>query len=604
MTKEINKYYQKFSYRIEKKITVQEFHKIKDYAKKGVYLYIIHDSKDNNRFLYLSSKHFEMNSRINPETFKLKKIAGLMESIHLKFKYSRFNELFFKVVQEKGDIAIVFNDIIKGKTKDNKFFKKYKTHTKKIALDNPDWYLEFILNRNCKNFKKKILNLLLYKNKYNQEIINHCISNFFILENPDFQRFNDHSLIFDEGKTGKSSLIGYMGEKVDDISVAGLYGSSDSKAGKFTGGLITTTEKGILIDETDELIKKNKGEKILSSLNSLLENGTYNYRKQFGQKIRGANQFYFMGNIGEFNFPVILMGLFGNVSTIGRRIGIITYNNDLSGFEKGLTRPENPPPFLNAISLYMSKIFNEILSESKFLVKLYNHKKYIKLSSKYKNEILRMSKDIDDTTTQIFFQSHKSAIDRIITRGLKIWIFNNIDKFIKTGFNYNNHLIYNVLMESEIHAEQNLINLKNICEHIKDFNITDKKQEINKNEYDKLPKTFQKLLKFFWENIGKITQKGTPTSDLKNLNEIKFVLQNYKRRGIPKSHNDFLLNYGLHITQPNDQIYFRIINSKMFNNKIDGLFNLGDCKNIKEKIIKKEWNKENISEIELDEDIT
>lgn len=594
-------YYKQFSYRIEKKISVEDYYIIKDYAKKQLYLYIIHDNIDNNRFLFISSQHYEEHTFILPESFKLESISGLNESIYLKKDKNKFNVPYFNISKTKSTFSIMLKDVITGKSKTQKVFKKFKVHTKKIALDNPNWYLKIINKNNCIHHKKKILKLLLCGNKYNSEIINHSISTFFILNNPDYQRFNDHSLILDEGKTGKSSLIGYMGEKVDNVSIAGLYGSSDGKNGKFRGGLVTTTNKTILIDEVNELIKNSNQNKVLSVLNSLLENGVYNYQKQFSQKIRAGNLFYFMGNMSNnLNFPLILLGMFGNVETLGRRIGIITYNNYSKGFVKGNTRTHQITPYLNAMSIFLSNIFNHILENTKFLIKLYKHKEYIKMSKKYSDDVIKLCDKVEDETTLSFFKSHKSSIDRIIIRGLKIHLFNNIDEYIKNGFTYDNHLIFNVLNETKIHMQTNLINLKNIKEHITNFNIKDKTIEINQANYNKLPKTYKKLLRFFWENKKNIDAKGINVEYLKNRSNIKFVLQNYKRLGFPQKHKMFLLQYGLNITLFNNIIIFRIINIKLFESSMNGIIkNIGNVK--KHKNIEKTLNNNKIDDALIDD---
>lgn len=593
-TKESENYYNQFIYRVEKKITVEDHKKIKDYAKKRIYLYIIHDPKDDNRFLFLSSRHFEEETKVYPHTFKFEQIAGTNESIHLKIKKSKFGIPFFRLLKEKGDFSIIFSEIIKGKTKDNKFFKKYKTHTKKIALDNPDWYLEHIMTNDCKSFKKKLLKLLLCNNKYNEEIIQHSISTFFILNNPDFQKFNDHNVVLDEGKTGKSSLIGYMGEKLDNISVAGLYGSSDSKRGKFKGGIITTTEKSILIDEMNELIKNNKGDKILSVLNSLLENGTYNYQKQFGQKIRSANQFFFMGNIGsELNFPMFLLGSFGNVETLGRRIGIVTFNNNLAGYEMGLIRPEKADPFLDAMSLLMSNIFNSILQDKKFIEKLYSHKKYRQLSQFYKGELIKIANKIEDETARQFIRSHCSTIDRVVCRGLKLWIFNNLDDFVNGKKEYNSHSIFEILDETEKHLKKNILNFQNIQEHTQEYTMSSKKEDMNKIEFEKLTKTEQSLLKFFWINKAQIDIKGVEHHILKYPDLVKKLVYDYKRRGIPSKHTVFLQQYGANISQHNQEFRFRIINQPLLESRLKGIFKeISAPQESKSEKIENAWNKD------------
>jgi hypothetical protein len=394
--------------------------------------------------------------------------------------------------------------------------------------------------------------------------------------------------VLDEGKTGKSSLIGYMGEKVDNVSVAGLYGSSDSVRGKFKGGLVTTTKKSILIDECNELAKNNKGEKILSVLNSILENGAYNYQKQFGQKITSASQFLFLGNLADsFNFPQFLIGTFGNVETLGRRIGIITYNNNLNGFIQGNIRSQKISPYLEAVSMFCSNLFNEILCNRKFVDKLYKHKEYIRLAQYYKGEVMALTTAMECPMTKQFFRSHSVSIDRIVCRALKLWIFDNLDKLITENKCYNNHSMYEVLTETKNQIEMNLINLKNIQEHIKDYNISDKREEINRMEYEQMNKTEQEMIRVFYENRKIIGIRGTAYSDLRNIGYLKISINNFKRRNIPQKLLILLQNYGLTLSQEKNEILFKMINPNVFEEKTLGLF--------KEKIISKP--KDNISNV-------
>ena len=568
-----NEYYNQFIYRVEKKLSVSDHKKLKDYAKRGIYLYIIHDPIDNNRFLFLSSQQYEANTKIDPFTFRFEKIASESESLHLKIKKSKFGINYFKIMPEKSDFAITFSDIITSKTKENKVFKQYKTHSKKIALDFPNWFLSYITDRDAKSYRKKALRLLLYQNKYNEEILETAISTMFQIKNPDFQKFNDHTIILDQGETGKSSIVGYLGEKIDNVSVAGLYGSSDSKNGKFQGGIITTTKKTILIDEINELIKNNKGDKVLSVLNSMLENGTYNYRKQFGQKIRASNQFIFMGNIGtELNFPYFLTASFGNIETLGRRISTIIYNDSLSGFEAGLIRPENPDPFLSALSVYMTEILNSILTRKDFITKLYAHKKYKQLSQYYKGELMSLCSTIECDTTRQFISSHKSALPRIVCRALKLWIFENINGFIANKKEYNNHTIYEILCKTETQLKRNILNFQNIKEHTEKFKIGDKSEDFNKIGFDSLNKTEKSLLKFIWDNRESISLNGTPYKSLKFQTEIKRAVFDYQRRKIPDPHIRLLIQYGVNIFMQNGEVAFKMINKKILETKLRGVF--------------------------------
>jgi len=585
-----NKYYKQFVYRIEKKITVEDFPKIKDYAKNNIYLYIIHDIIDNNRFLYISSKHFEENTKINPITFNLFSLNN-NESIFLEKKENKFGDKYFIITEDKTKYSIIFKDIIYTKNKDNKFFKKFKTHTKKVAVDYPNWYMDKIKEIECKNHSKKVIRELLYKNEYSQEIINHCISTFFILKNPEYQKFNDHSIVMDEGKTGKSSLIGYMGEKLDNISVAGLYGSSDTLRGKFKGGVVTTTKNTILIDEINELSKNNKGEKILSVLNSLLENGVYNYQKQFGQKITAGNQFMFMGNLSnKFNLPMFLESTFGNIETLGRRIGIITYNNNLNGYKMGLIRPQTPSDYLLTMQMLLSNIFNSILLNPKLIEKLYKHKKYHEIAKKYKHDLSLLCDTVDDETTKSFIRSHSASIDRIFTRALKLWIFYNIDGFLNNTKCYDNHTINEVLELTRLEIDKNLVNFKNIKEHIVDFDIKESRKDMNIVIFNSLTKKNRKILNFFNINKDIIDIKGVSHNDLKDKSIIKYIVRDYKQYGIPDNQKTFMLSYGINVSIKNNEIYFRFINKNLFEDKIKGLFENKTCKELQQ-IDKVEDNK-------------
>ena len=167
---EKRQYYKKFRYRIEKKLSVQDNKKLKDYAKQSIYIYIIHEETDNNRFIFISSKHFEEKTIIEPESFKIKSANVLGESIHLKKSISRFGIYFYRILQEKGEITISLKDLIFVKRKDGTPFKKYLVHEKAVALDNPDWYLELLKEIPCRSYKKKLIKELLCKDKSKREI--------------------------------------------------------------------------------------------------------------------------------------------------------------------------------------------------------------------------------------------------------------------------------------------------------------------------------------------------------------------------------------------------------------------------------------------------
>lgn len=579
-----NSYYKGFTYRIEKKISVEDNPKVKDYAKDyGLYFYIIHETTDNNRFVFISAKHYEENTWITPESFKLVKIADMGENINLTKHKNKFDNAYFVKVKDGIDkkkstkklVPIFLKEIVFKYNRNGEEYKAYKVHDKKLAIDNPNWYLDYIANCKSKSFRKRAIKELLCQNTYNEQIVEQTISQLFIFKRHELQKFNDHAIIMDEGKTGKSSLIGYTGEKIDNISVAGIYGSSDSKHGKFKGGLLSTTRKSIVIDEINELVEHKKGEKVLSVLNSLLENGVYNYVKQFSQKITAPNQFVFMANISDtFTFPMFLIGSFGNTQTIGRRFGIITYNDKLNGFKKGQIRPPNMTPLLNAISMCLSDYLNMFFDNKKNLVKLYSHKQYKRLNDWYKSELRKIERDIDEPNARNFVRSHKETIDRTFTRALKLWLFDNLDGLVTGDKEFNKHTIYEVLVKTEQLLKRNVLSFKNITVHVQENQTNNINAEINKDNYEQLNKSQKNLLQFINVNIDLLSTKGVDMSNLNERSLIKFEIKNYKNRGVPEKIKAFLLVYGCQMELKNNTVFFRIINKQLFIEKTDGLFDV------------------------------
>lgn len=590
-------YYKSFNYIIEKKLTVEDNTILKDYAKQQCYFYIIFDVIDKNRFLYISSKHIEEKTIIYPETFNLYDISSKKDSILLKKYKTSFSEVYFNIVNEgKHDISIITTNLVDSK-KGDKIFRKYKTHTKKIAIDNPNYFIEVIKSCNTTSCKKKFKKEVLCENYYNEEIYNHFISTLFIIDDRKFQRFNDHFLILDEGKTGKSSLVAYLSSKADNVSIAGLYGSSDSKGGKFKGGLITLTKKTIIIDEVNELASaKHHSEKILGVLNTILENGEYNYIKQYSAKIESSNQFGFMGNISDvFNFPIFIEGTVGNSLTIGRRIGMITYSTNLGGFKKGFNRPVETSEFLRSVQKYLSKIFNYILNDTCFYKKILKHKGYAMLENYYKQELSKIKITDNNQLTKDFLVSHSEAIDRIITRSLKLYIFDNLDRYISKGIMYyDNKIPFEILKLTKIQMDKNILNFQNINEHVENCKITSRKSEYNTLDFNNLPKLHQNTINIFLDNLQLIknkNSKGVSYYQLQNNQEIKQHIYQFKTK--KKSHkplNDTLSKYGCRIIISNNDVYFSLVSEQLFLSKMTGVQQQSNIIPIN-KDISKVWNK-------------
>ena len=571
-----NAYYKSLTYIIEKKITVEDNPKVKDYIKDiGIYVYVLFDMQDKNRFFFFSCQNFAEGTKIHPETFKIFKISSEKDSIHLIKKKAKFNEPYFRLSKNKGEHTIILSDVIFPKNKDGKSWNKYKAHTKKIFLDYPDWYIEHLKIAGCKSIRKKFEREILSGNQYSPEILEHFISTLFILRNEELQRLNDSALVLTEGMTGKSSIIAYMSEKADDISMAGLYGSSDGTRGHFREGLVGQTKSAIIVDELNELIEHKKGEKVLSVLNTILENGRYHYRKQFSAVIKSQNQFILMGNLtSSVNLATILEGTVSNLATIGRRFGVVTYNLNLSGFTKGGHRPLNPTTFMRAVSIFLTNIFNHILYETKFLDKILAHKEFAKLEANYKVEIGKLSVRVENETVLNFLKSHQEAGLRILTRGLKNFLYFNLDNFLseKMPIWYGQYT-FEAIRYANLVAQRNIINLQNVVEHVNDYQMSSRRPAMNLTRFQDLKETHKRILKVFWVNKDNANIREVELKTLKEISIIDRVSYNLRKKTYtPDFINSTLRNYGCRIFVRNNEIYFSIMNKKVFLDRLEGVF--------------------------------
>jgi len=578
-------YYKQFQYIIFKKFSVQDRKEVKDYAKLGVYFYILQENQDKNRFLFISNKHYEEKSLISPETFNLLKVDN-HEELYLKFRTNKFKEKFltYSSKENKDKILINLRHICFNKKKEENmnegeehpFFSKLKIHTKKIAIDNPNFAIETLKSiKGIKSYKKKFEKLAFKENHFNDSIKENFFSTLFTLRNSKYMLFNDHTIHLDQGKTGKSSLITSMSSKSDNISIAGLYGSSDSKNATFKGGLISTTNNSICLDELNELVEDNKNDKILSILNTFLENGVYNYNKQFSGKVTGGNQFIFLGNITEeFNFGSLMINLMGNPLTFGRRIGIIAYNTHLKGFKPGGII-EDINPYNEAVKIYLSQIFNYIIYETKFYKKTINHNKYYDLKSYYSKEVNKLISLTENETIRHFLNSHKEDIKRQICRSLKLYLYENLDLYIQDKkLIYSNDLVYKILELTKTQLDNNLFNLNNI---VRDINATDMNELENANilkNFEKLNKLTKNTLQFLWYNKKDLTIRGIDYDILEGKNEIKKGFYEFKKgRAKPTNLINNLKKYGIVMKLLADnKIMFYLSNENMFNNKCLAIF--------------------------------
>lgn len=573
--------YQKLDFIIFKKITITDSKLIKDYNHKGLNFYVLlcTNSSKNFRFNYITTKEFELNQQINGYSLLFPKHEE-DSSIDFEIIKNDFGEKYLHFKKSKKSITLNPKHIFQKKVeKDKEFYYKNINycHTKRIAIDRELWFKKELKSRyNDTNYSKKIIKELLNKAIIDSRLEKVMKTQFFISKNNSFMYQNTHCILLTNGGTGKSSILGILGRKLDTTSNAGVFGYYSTQNNKWNTGIVEQTEKSLIIDEINELINKqtSRNDGILNTLNTPLENGEYSYGKAGGKDIKFANQFIFLANISPtFTFENFISGVANNPQTIGRRFAYLIYDDTMK-FINGDTRTKDGIKFINIVSEFLTFIYNYLLIQKKYSYKLIREKKDLdKIQESYMLKLKTKIKEIEQPNTKQFFISYlgnESIGTRLRFMALKIVLFDELNNLVKMEINrdmdlsnINNKLpiIYEDLLKDielsidNVIKHQSNVTIVNTCDILKH-------REIEKN----LGKRNKDLLEVLYENKSKFINNKLNYENIQNKELIKKHIYEIKKYSSYDRQNQQLNKYGITIvfnSQIND-IQFIITNTFIF----------------------------------------
>ena len=581
------KKYDKFIFKIEQEITVKESRYILDFNLKNVRFYIIHNQTNNFRFLYITTKKLFLNTEILGKTLFFIK-HSFDEPFYFRIKKDLFNQEILNYNQKKeinNQLFFIPNDILIKeiyKPDEDKPRKEYVTkntfHKTRIVIDNHLWFNDELKKFKLKNIQNKLLKKILAGAKIDNRIKKVLITEFFEipqifdLENNvsvDYMKNQSHTIILTQGSTGKSSILGMLSNELTTTSDAGMFGYYDVVNGNWINGEVSKTTKSIFVDEVNELIKSNikKGNSILNTLNTPLENGKYVYGKAGGRKIFFGNQFIFSGNIEEnFHFEMFVNGLATNQSTLGRRFCYIIYDDKLefkNGNNRDITKFNG---VIEPIKKFLSNLLLYYLKNKNFLDKNVNNNKVLnQIRVKYYREFEKILNDIEHINTKQFLSSfiQYSLTNRLPIMALKLSLFNYLDKFLelKDISKFQSSILMDRLyIEYEDLLKDLIISFKNILTHQQIYSIQDNKNELLINQLNKsLPRTYLLLLYIIGVEykINNYNMNVIDYNILEYKGKLKYLKRDILKRGLSK--NIQMLNeFGVYSYIQGDKLLFRV----------------------------------------------
>ncbi len=569
--------YQDFDYIIERQITVEDTPKVKDYSKQGLYFYIIKNSEQKFRFAHITTRYHLEGEVLHGKALHFRKTPNLDRQINYEIKKDLFGEDYIRFSDRNKAVHNILPKEIffkeKKTEKGSVFLNQHRIHTKKVTCDKQLWFIGELRKTRVSNHKKRIMKELLNGAELDVRIEKVIKSQLFVFrENTDMYQ-NDHSIVLTQGGTGKSSILGILGKNLDNTSNAGIYGYYSVKTDTWNSGIVSQTNRPILVDECNEIINSmtSKQEGILNTLNKPLENGTYSYGKAGGRTIRFCNKFIFLGNISsDFHFENFITGLALNPLTIGRRFGYIIYDDKLH-FVQGGKRPLEPSQYISTITEFLSFSY-EYFSKVRHLdQKLFISHRTKKIINDAIPRLTNKTRNLELEGTRNFLSSFiKSSLqNRLPCMAFKLAIFENINDLIKTEdiqrfqsskiADQFHPILEHLILDIETSIE-------NIVQHQDNLEIQDTDSRLLHNEYSNLSKYQQELIKkiAIIYNSNKSVYGWTEIPDKGNL---KYYVKNLKNRtGYPQKQSQILQRYGLgiYLDESKDGIYFRVTNHHAF----------------------------------------
>jgi len=611
--KKIGFKYHKYNYKVEKILSVQDNKPIMDINLSGHNIYVLHNYSHNFRFLYITSKKLKMDTIIYGKSLIFYKTPTKLTNedtkIYLSKEYNNLNEMVVKLSVNPLDLkstnkfplytySLFYTEVYNPDSQEMKIKKihKHNLHDTRIAYDNDLWFIKEI-----NNLKIKDIPLTILKNILNQAIIDEklkkvLITEFFILDqfkdeeeliSQDYMMMNSHCIILTQGGTGKSSILCMLGNDLHTTTDAGMFGYMDIVAGSWRSGEVSKTKDSIIVDEINEIIKKNskKGESVLDILNTPLENGKYSYGKAGGMKIQFGNQFNFLGNISdEFHFENFVNGLSGNQSTMGRRFAYIIYDDNLefvNGEHRDIIKHLNK---IKPLKEFLSFILLWFLKTKKFQDRKVRKNKYmLNIIKEFQEKYKKIINNMEHPNTKQFFKSFTSHSleNRIPVMALKLTIFKYIELFRSC---HNSNKQFNSIdlrqfwkqfyIEFKFLLNDNLISLDNILSHQNTGMITADENNKIFNQIKVLKKSQRNMICYIVGNSKNI--KGIKL--LEENCEYLSIVKRLKLKVTQKNQTKFLdelsqfgFNYYITTSQKKKHLNFTITNKSKFQKVIDSV---------------------------------
>ena len=619
--------YKKFIYYVEKEISVEDNIYAKNYNLLGYRMYIILNRTNHYRFFYMSSKKLFVDTEILGKSLNFIKHSHY-EPLGLKFFLDIFGEKQVGFIEKESDeipkYLITPNDILvkeindpnlrEGEEPKKKYVFPKNIHSKRIAFDNVEWYKDELKDMNFDSLNKKIIKDILEGAIIDERIEKVLISEFFELpqiydveegKSIDYMKNNTHSIVLSQGSTGKSSILCLLGNDLTKTSDAGMFGYMDVTNNSWRAGEVSKTKKAIIVDEINEIIDSNakKGESVLDTLNTPLENGKFNYGKAGGMKVNFGNQFIFLGNIRDnFHFENFVNGLSSNQSTMGRRFCYLVYDDKLNwknGNQRDITKHIHK---IQPLREFLSNVLLYFLKNKKFIdKKINNNIDFMNLIEKDKNRLLDIIRPIEHPNTRQFLKtfSEYSLVNRVPIMALKLTIFEYLGEFLKIESLEKFSYAQNNFMTRYLEIYKGIIidlehSFKNILSHQNESIIVDSELEIMSKRLNRELNNNQKLLIF---RLGQSNNELNIKFAYKNITikgRLKYIKRDLLNKGLnPK---DRILNkYGIFPKIEAGEVFFTI-NKNQFKqayiicdkNKKDILTKAGESEFIGETEVKKE----------------
>lgn len=290
------------------------------------------------------------------------------------------------------------------------------------------------------------------------------------------QNSNNHSLLFTNSSTGKSSFCEIFGKSpITDFSEAGLIGGVNK--GKEQKGQLSG-EGFIYLDEINV-----KNTEIVKLILNYLENGVAIRAIIPPVEVHGTKCVVLTGNpivssdpnLLIFCFKVIIESISGVESSfrIGKRFGLLAYGLDYKYLDsKGISinEDEDTDIIRDVVNSVMIIKKQDYIKAYSFFRSNFDYERY----DYYKEECLKIAKIVPDPVISNFIKGFGSNITRVATSAFKSFMLDNLDSFVlkksKDFFKLLKNGVYDYMDDL---IKINLESISKLNAPIKNYNFDD-----------------------------------------------------------------------------------------------------------------------------------